>query len=258
MLAYHATDGFECPDGYGRLDYYYVEYVPTAIFGGKDWVVGANPNSFNVYNGLYNQHIAVNTPGILSLKVGYYNPSTRTGEIIAKMNSVDQILESELHLRYGVTESHKYYPWGPPNYPLDSLHHIVRDMLPDSLGVPFSVNQGETYVDTQTFYISPSWVDQNCEIVAFVQSDKDTSVLISNLIPLYQAHVPGDANSDGAVTVSDVVYLTNYVLYSGPEPEPSASGDPNEDCVIDAQDIVYLFNYLFNEGPAPLRGWEID
>ncbi|NIN01832.1 MAG: hypothetical protein GTO24_28155 [candidate division Zixibacteria bacterium] len=254
MVAYHANDGFECPDGYGRLYYYYVEYVPTAIFGGKDWVVGANPNSFNVYNGLYSQHIAVNTPGILSLKIGYYNPSTRTGEIIAKMNSVDQILESDLHLRYAVAESHKFQPWQW----LDSLHFIVRDMLPDSLGVAFSLNQGETFVDTQSFYISPSWADQNCDLVVFVQSDKDTSVLISNLIPLYQKHVSGDANSDGVVTVSDVVYLTNYVLYSGPQPQPSAAGDPNEDCVIDTQDMVYLVNYILNGGPVPLRGWEID
>jgi hypothetical protein len=256
-IAYHASDGFECVDGYGRLDYYYVEYVPTAIFGGKDWVVGANPGSFNVYNGLYDQHIAVNTPGVLSLKVEY-NPIPRTGQIIAKLNSVDQILESDLYLRYALAESHKYYPWGPPYNELDSLQSIVRDMIPDSLGVWFSIDQGQTYVDTQSFSVGTSWADQNCDLVVFVQSDKDTSVLISNLIPLFQEHVSGDANSDGAVTVSDVVYLTNYVLYSGPQPEPSASGDPNEDCVIDNQDIVYLINYILNGGPEPLRGWEID
>lgn len=253
MLAYHANDAFECSSGVARLRYYGIASIPVAVFDGKDRVIGGNPGTFDAYHNLYNLHTAVNAPGILSLKVDY-NSFSRTGQIVSRLNSVDKILESELHLRYAITESHKFYQWQW----LDSLQSIVRDMLPDSLGVSFSVSQGEVYGDTQTFYISSSWVDQNCELVVFVQSDKDTSVLLSNSIPLYQKHVSGDANSDGAVTVSDVVYLTNYVLYSGPEPEPSASGDPNEDCVTDAQDIVYLFDYLFNEGFAPLRGWEID
>jgi hypothetical protein len=254
ILSYHASDAYECPDGVARLRYYLITSIPAAVFDGKSRVVGANPGTFNTYNNLHNQHMAINTPGVLSLKVDHYSPSNRTGAIVAKLNSVDQILESDLHLRYAITESHKYQNWQW----LDSLHFIVRDMLPDSAGVSFHINQGETLVDTQSFYIDLSWVDYNCELVVFVQSDKDTNVLISNLLPLYQTHVSGDANSDGVVTVSDVVFLTNYVLYSGPEPEPSAAGDPNEDCVIDTQDILYLFNYLFLGGPMPFRGWEID
>jgi hypothetical protein len=240
IFSYHASDTFEVPDGVGRIRYYLITSFPTTLFDGTDRLVGADLGTINTYNNYHNQHMLVNTPGVLSLKVNY-NSSNRTGEIIAKMNSVDEILESDLHLRYAITESHKYYPWQW----LDSLQFMVRDMLPDS-------------VNTQSFYIDTSWADNNCELLVFVQSDTDANILISNSIPVYQRHVSGDANSDGVVTVSDVVYLTNYILYSGPEPEPSAAGDPNEDSVIDNQDIVYLFNYLFKQGFPPLRGWEID
>jgi hypothetical protein len=253
IFSYHASDTFEVPDGVGRIRYYLITSFPTTIFDGTDRLVGAHAGTINTYNNYHNQHMLINTPGVLSLKVNY-NSSDRIGEIIAKMNSVDEILESDLHLRYAITESHKYYPWQW----LDSLQFMVRDMLPDSVGVSFTINQGENFVNTQSFYIDTSWADNNCELLVFVQSDMDTDILISNSIPLYQRHVSGDANSDGVVTVSDVVYLTNYILYSGSEPEPSAAGDPNEDCVIDNQDIVFLFNYLFKQGFPPLRGWEID
>jgi thiol-disulfide isomerase/thioredoxin len=253
IFSYHASDTFESPDGVGRIRYYLITSFPTTLFDGTDRLIGANPGTINTYKNFHNQHMLINTPGVLSVKVDY-DSSTRTGEIITKMNSVDEIIESDLHLRYAVTESHKYYPWQW----LDSLQFIVRDMLPDSVGMSFVINQGETYVDTQGFYMDTSWVDYNCDLVVYVQSDMDTNILISNSIPIYQIHLSGDANSDGVVTVSDVVFLTNYILYSGPEPEPSAAGDPNEDCVIDNQDIVYLCNYLFNQGLPPLRGWEID
>jgi len=210
-------------------------------------------NAFNAYNTRYNQQIAIGTPGVLSLKLEY-DSTSRNGTITAKFNILEQMQDPDLHVRYAITESHKYYEWQW----LDSLQFIMRDMLPDDEGVPFKVPAGNVYVDSQSFYIDPTWVDYHCELVVFVQEDRFKKVLISNLLPLYQTHVSGDANGDGAVTVSDVVFLTNYVLYGGVEPRLSASGDPNEDCVIDVADISYLMNYVFLGGPEPLRGWEID
>ncbi|MGB7062894.1 MAG: dockerin type I repeat-containing protein [Candidatus Zixiibacteriota bacterium] len=253
MLEYHTSGPFNNSDASGRVNYYGLEYVPTAIFDGTNWYVGGS-NAFNAYNTRYNQQIAIGTPGVLSLKIVNYNPALRTGTITAKFQATEQMQESSVNLRFAITESHKFYQWQW----LDSLQFIMRDMLPDHVGVGFWVDQGETYVDSQSFYIDPDWVDRHCELVVFVQSDKGKQVLISNLIPLYQTHVSGDANGDRAVTVSDVVFLTNYILYGGVEPRPSASGDPNEDCVIDVADVIFLMNYVFLGGPAPLRGWEID
>ncbi|MGB8656896.1 MAG: dockerin type I domain-containing protein [Candidatus Zixiibacteriota bacterium] len=252
--ASNSGDPFYLYDARHRMmDYYGVTGYPTAIFNGKSWVVGGGGSTFNTYKTRYTQQMAINTPGRLSLDV-QYDPSSREGAITTKLYSVDPIKIGNLRFRYVVTESHYNCHWGG----LDSLQCIMRDMLPDSTGVPFSINQGDVFSDSQSFYIDPGWADHNCELVVFVQSDEDTSLVISNSVPLYQAHVSGDANQDRRVTISDVVFLSNYVFFSGPEPDPSASGDPNEDGIIDIQNIAYLVSYLLHGGPAPLRGWEID
>jgi hypothetical protein len=61
----------------------------------------------------------------------------------------------------------------------------------------------------------------------------------------------GDANADGEVNLSDVVYLINYILRSGPKPYPLDTGDVNCDVKVDIVDVVYLINYIFRGGPAP-------
>ncbi|UCB52456.1 MAG: hypothetical protein JSV10_10845 [Candidatus Zixiibacteriota bacterium] len=251
MLSYHASDLFDCPDGYPRMYYYFGDtiWLPTAVFDGKDPQIGGGEEAFSMYEAMYDQHIQVNTPGVLSVEVEY-DSSTRDGAIVATFTSVDQISQTDLHLRYAIAESHIYHEWQN----LDSLQFVVRDMLPDHMGVPFSISQGATVVDTQSFHIDTAWVDSNCDLVVLVQSDQDTTVLISNSAPLVQVHISGDANGDGVVTISDVGFLSSYLLFGTPVPEPLASGDPNEDCQIDIQDIVYLLDYLFHQGPAPLRG----
>jgi hypothetical protein len=64
----------------------------------------------------------------------------------------------------------------------------------------------------------------------------------------------GDANSDGKVTVGDVVYLVSYLFKGGPPPCALSSGDTNGDCTITVGDVVYLVSYLFKFGPTPKAG----
>jgi hypothetical protein len=61
----------------------------------------------------------------------------------------------------------------------------------------------------------------------------------------------GDANGDKKVTISDVVYIVNYLFKGGLAPVPFLSGDANCDGSITITDVVYLINYLFKGGPAP-------
>ncbi len=64
----------------------------------------------------------------------------------------------------------------------------------------------------------------------------------------------GDANADQTVTVSDAVYLINYVFMQGPEPDPFEVGDVNCDGKISLVDIIYIVNYVFKSGPEPCAG----
>ncbi len=67
----------------------------------------------------------------------------------------------------------------------------------------------------------------------------------------YVQFLRGDANADGNVSLSDIVYLINYLFKHGPVPEPIQKGDTNCDGNVSLSDIVYLINYLFKSGPPP-------
>lgn len=68
------------------------------------------------------------------------------------------------------------------------------------------------------------------------------------------SYLCGDANGDGAVDISDAVYLIAYIFSGGPAPSPLLAGDANCDGAIDISDAVYLIAYIFSGGPAPCAG----
>lgn len=67
-------------------------------------------------------------------------------------------------------------------------------------------------------------------------------------------YVPGDANNDGTVNISDGVYLISYVFAGGSAPVLMVAGDANGDCAVNISDAVYLISYIFSGGPAPVPG----
>ncbi|MGB5107770.1 MAG: M1 family metallopeptidase [Candidatus Zixiibacteriota bacterium] len=60
----------------------------------------------------------------------------------------------------------------------------------------------------------------------------------------------GDADANAIVTISDAVYLINYIFVGGPAPA-GAGGDPDCNSIVTISDAVYLINYIFAGGPAP-------
>jgi hypothetical protein len=64
-------------------------------------------------------------------------------------------------------------------------------------------------------------------------------------------YLRGDPNSDGKKTVSDVIYLINYLFKGGPAPVPLYLGDVNCDDKVTVSDVIYLINYLFKGGDPP-------
>jgi hypothetical protein len=70
-------------------------------------------------------------------------------------------------------------------------------------------------------------------------------------VVVVQSFMRGDANRDGEIDASDLVYLLNYLFANGPEPIPFAAGDANNDSQVDIADVIYLLNYLFASGPPP-------
>jgi hypothetical protein len=64
--------------------------------------------------------------------------------------------------------------------------------------------------------------------------------------------IRGDADNNGSVNVSDVVFLIQYVFATGDPPQPElAVGDVDCSGAVNVSDIVYLISYVFADGPPP-------
>ena len=63
--------------------------------------------------------------------------------------------------------------------------------------------------------------------------------------------VRGDADASGAINVSDLTYLVNYLFKGGPSPVCDEEGNADAAGAINVSDLTYLVNYLFKGGPVP-------
>ncbi len=61
----------------------------------------------------------------------------------------------------------------------------------------------------------------------------------------------GDADSNGALNILDIVYLINHKYKDGPMPEPSECGDVNSDGDLNILDIILIINSLYKGGQDP-------
>ena len=88
--------------------------------------------------------------------------------------------------------------------------------------------------------------------VGLVATSASSSGMASkSLLNSMEPCLRGDADSNGAIGLADVVFLINFLFKGGEEPVPYANGDV--DCVegVSLTDIVYLINYMFRGGDEP-------
>jgi hypothetical protein len=101
--------------------------------------------------------------------------------------------------------------------------------------IPWKVREALTYTANNSYTPNNSYGWGLIDLLAAVQYSFST----------------GDVNRDGRNSVSDVVFLINYLLKGGPEPYLLYRGDVNCDQNTTISDVVYLINYLFKSGSEP-------
>jgi hypothetical protein len=212
--------------------WYYIEnnwdyaYVEISTNGGSSFfsipgniTTNSNPNGTNLGNGITGQSSGW-VQGKFSL-TGY------AGQDI------------NLRIRY-VTDGNLYYEgfYADDIYPFErySSTTSLSNAIPDTFYQITGHNPGSYFYKVRAKDIQNQWGTWS--------NIQEAVVLSSNFIR-------GDANGDSLITVSDVVFLINYLFQGGTSPDPYAAGDANHDGVVDLGDLVYLINYLFKGGPAP-------
>ncbi len=68
---------------------------------------------------------------------------------------------------------------------------------------------------------------------------------------LVRHYLKGDANWDESVSISDPVFLINYIFAGGAAPFCSIAADADGNAIGNISDAVFLINYVFAGGPTP-------
>ncbi len=63
--------------------------------------------------------------------------------------------------------------------------------------------------------------------------------------------VAGDVDENGTVTISDVVFLINYIFAGTQAPPNPSAADTDCSGAITISDAVFLINFIFNGGADP-------
>jgi hypothetical protein len=100
-----------------------------------------------------------------------------------------------------------------------------------------------------------SWYDTTIVGRWWCNMDTTKRVLIDGLTS-FSCCTCGDANGDGAIDISDAVYLISFIFSGGGAPGTCGGtnhglGDANGDGAVDISDAVYLISRIFSGGPAP-------
>jgi hypothetical protein len=165
------------PENQARIYYYGADYAPHFhINGSVDG--GSSRNEWRSM--LQDQHDNTRAPLTITL-TGDYDTLTQDWTIIAELFGTGKITDTNLKLRYAITEDSIHY--NAPNGQT-IFHQVFRDMFPNTSGVPITIDHGQTVVDTQDFTVNPSWVGRNCYVAVFLQNDDNHKVLQSNKIAL--------------------------------------------------------------------------
>jgi len=83
-------------------------------------------------------------------------------------------------------------------------------------------------------------------------SQDTTNVNADSILTILEKFPRGDANQDSLINLTDVIWIANYFLKSGPEPLPLIEmGDVNCDGLINLSDVIYLANYYLKGGESP-------
>lgn len=90
-----------------------------------------------------------------------------------------------------------------------------------------------------------------CNGAGSPQKSDTLDVQIRITDPPVPAYICGDADGNESVTITDAVFIINYIFGGGSAPDPIESADVDCNGTTTITDAVYIVNFIFGGGPAP-------
>ncbi len=119
--------------------------------------------------------------------------------------------------------------------PSDTFYNIIQDPLfADTVNFKLSCNSPCVDAGDPSYFVSPD--SGGCRI------DLGTGEY---------PYILGDADSDSAIGMGDMIFLINYLFAYDTPPCPYHGGDINCDGIVDIADVVCFINCLFIAGSPP-------
>jgi hypothetical protein len=241
VVEHHDSDPYETPESAARYGagYYNVTGFPTAFFDGANSVVGgSHTNSmYSSYLPKYNTAMAVATPFDVSATWVQNGASI---DVTATVNQIGAYAAGNLRLQGTVTESHIQVSWQGMN----EVNFVNRDMYPDQNGQAVTVTQGNQQVLTFNIPISGSWVQDEMELVVWLENSSTKQIFNGVYMPLAVAAFTDDPM---AVSIENTIGTTDCIDNIAPEVKIRNMGS-NALTSVD-------FSYNVNGGTAQTFTW---
>ncbi len=137
VIAYHpsTSDPFYNQYSIDRKNYYGVTGYPTVCLDGNYRVVGGlhSGTMYPTYRVYFNTRRTQESPVNIKLSL-LFDTLAREGNLSIKLrNETGNTISAQLQV--AITQSHIYYPWQG----MDSLHFLLRWMIPDAQGEPVTL-----------------------------------------------------------------------------------------------------------------------
>ncbi len=125
---------------------------------------------------------------------------------------------------------------------------IDTPLLTDYLAAGLKLTVGRQSLDGRTWEYLPSSLDNN---LGLISAPTNRLGVFAVFISTTRSYLCGDTDGSSFVTISDAVFLINYIFSGGPSPNPTPAGDADCSGIVTISDAVYLINFIFSGGPAP-------
>ena len=226
-VEYHNGDPFTNSYSNARIAYYGITGFPTAVFDGVDYYVGGSntQSMYQYYLPIYEGRIGINSPltvGIFGQNTGQdYNLTVSVNRVATIPSDFDNLV-----LHVVLTESHIPFNWQGQT----EVSFVERLMMPDENGTMVDLLNNQSINTGLSFTLDPSWVTDECELVAFIQNKntkeilQGTKVKLTDLVPVpvELTSFTAQAKSKGVVLQWTTATETNN---HGFEIERSADGE---------------------------------